>query len=71
MAAETQRVQVAPGRAIYRGPSPHPFRAGAELDLPTAHATALLAAGHVRVAAPAAPAQQPAAAAAAPAPHAA
>ena len=40
-------MKVLAGRVVYRGPGPHPFRAGDVLELPAEHAAALAASGHV------------------------
>ena len=45
--ADTVRVRVKEGRVVYRGPGPHPFRAGDVLELPAEHAATLTASGHV------------------------
>ncbi|MBW4089902.1 MAG: hypothetical protein HIU82_02165 [Proteobacteria bacterium] len=47
MAIPTTRVEVQPGRIVYRGPGAHPFRAGDVVELPADHATTLAASGHV------------------------
>ncbi len=52
--ADTVRVKVKEGRAVYRGPGPHPFRAGDVLELPAEHAATLTASGHVEPETPAA-----------------
>jgi hypothetical protein len=51
MSGEVQRVRVAPGRTLHRGPGSAPFRAGDLIELPADHAAELAAAGHVESAA--------------------
>ena len=51
--ASAVRVRVKEGRQVYRGPGPHPFRAGDMLELPPEHAAELVAGGHVEPETPA------------------
>ncbi len=55
-----QRMVVAPGCTVYRGPGAHGFRAGDVVDLPAEHAAELAGAGHVHPESHAAPAPAPA-----------
>lgn len=58
--ADLTRVRHTSAALVYTSPGVHPFRNGDEFDVPAEHAAHLVAAGHVEIVTPAAPAAPPA-----------